>query len=371
MSGLLMLFVGSTDAWSQCSGSSAAFTLQYDTAFNGNGNAIVNLSLPKFDPSLGTLLSVDLSSSVGLQYSYILENPTASSKLFKTRIVRTDEITSTALDPYSVYAANQTPQYTVTLAAGQSLPVGPGFMRYSLANTVNDARLVNFMGAGTVDLAYETGTSASVTATLPWQLNFSSVIDTTHLRLTYNYCSTTLLASNLNVFTATVFKGKVVLNWKQANPETGRVYTVQFSNDGRQYIDLARIQEEPAGDYQYTWLNTQNSGKVFFRIAETNPDHATYYSATRSLQLNGNESNIKLYPTICTNSTLHAELPYNADWQVVFFAADGRKFTEKLPVNMTAAKLTIAPEMTNGLYTVELSNTKTSEKLVTRILLRR
>jgi hypothetical protein len=366
-----MLFVGGSNAWSQCSGSSAAFTLQYDTVFNGNGNTIVSLSLPKFDPSVGTLLSVDITSSVGLQYSYILENPTATSKLFRTRIVRTDEITSTALDPYSVYAANQTPQYTVTLTPGQSLPVGPGFMRYNLANTVNDARMVNFMGAGTVDLAYETGTSASVTATLPWQLNFSSVIDTTHLRLTYNYCSTTLLASNLNVFTATPFKGKVVLNWKQTNPESGRIYKVQFSNDGRQYIDLASIEERSSGDYQYTWLNTQNSGKVFFRIAETNPDHSTYYSATRSLQLGAGESNIKIYPTICTNSTLNAELPYNADWQVLFIAADGRKFTEKLPLNMTNAKVNIASGMTNGLYTVELTNTKTSEKLITRILLRR
>lgn len=371
LTGLLLLFAGSSNAWSQCSGSSAAFTLSYDTVLYGNGNSSRLFSFPKFDPSVGTLLSVDITSGVGLQYSYTLENQTTQTKTFKTRIVRTDDVYSTALDPSSVSAVNQTPQVSMILAAGQQVNYGPGFMAYSMGTNVNDSRLVNFMGAGTIDFDYENSTSASVQGPLPWQLNFSSVIDTTHFVLVYNYCSTTLLASNINVFTATGFKGKVVLNWKQANPETGRVYKVQYSSNGQQFTDLARVEEQPDGEYQYTWLSSQNAGKVFFRIAEINPDHSTFYSATRTLQLDSKEANIKIYPTICTTSTLNAELPYNADWQVVFFAADGRKFTEKLPLNMTNAKMTIAPGMTNGLYTVELSNTKTAEKLVTRILLRR
>jgi hypothetical protein len=369
---LLAVAIAPVDIVAQCSAGSTAFSMRYDTTVTGNGNSSRNFTMPKFDPSLGTLISVDLKSVVGLEYSYDLENQTAQTRPFKTKIVRTDDVYSTALDPSSINAVNQTPYVTTTIASHHQVSIGPSKMGYIVTNTVNDGRLVNFMGAGTVDFDYETGTSASVQGPLPWQLNFTSVKDTTNFSITYNYCSTSLLSAGLLYFSATPLKGKVALTWRQSVPEANRLYNLQMSTDGLQYSTLAAIKEDNSGNYNYTYLNNV-SGKLYFRVQQVDASGSMKYSNTRIVapEQQDNTARVRIYPTVYTGGSLLVSLPYNADWQISFYAADGRKITEQLPSNIYSAQLVLPSTLNNGVYTAEVINTKTRQKMVTRLIIQR
>lgn len=356
----------------QCSGGATAFTLTFDTVAVGNGNSSQTFSLPKFNPALGTLISVDIMSVVGLQYSYDLENQTSQAKLFKTKIVRTDDIYSTSLDPSSINAVNQTPSVNTTIPAHQQISYGPTKMNYTVTNTVNDGRLVNFMGAGTVDFDYETGTSASVQGPLPWQLNFTSVTDTTRFSVTYNYCTTSLLSAGLLYFSANALKGKVVLNWKQSAVESNRLYNVQVSTDGQRFSTLASIRENNQGDYNYVYLSNA-SAKLYFRIQEVDAAGDMKYSNTRTIvpELQNSTAAVRIYPTVYTGGSLQVSFPYKADWQISFYAADGRKTTQQLPADLYSTQLVLPATLSNGVYTTEVVNIKTQQKLVTRLVVQR
>ncbi len=356
----------------QCSGGATAFSLTYDTIATGNGNSSRSFSLPKFNPALGTLISIDIKSMVGLQYSYDLENQTSSTRLFKTKIVRTDDIYSTAIDPSSINEVNQTPFVSTMIGAHQQVSFGPTKMNYTINNLVNDGRMVNFMGAGSVDFDYETGTSASVQGPLPWQLNFTAVSDTTHFSITYNYCTTSLLSAGLLYFSATALKGKVALSWRQSAVEANRLYNVQISTDGQRYSTLASINEDNGGNYNYVYLNNA-SRKLYFRIQEVNVSGDFRYSNTRVIEpeQQSNPANLRIYPTVYTGGNLQVSFPFKADWQISFYAADGRKTTQQLPANLYSTQLVLPATLSNGVYTAEVINTKTQQKLVTRLVVQR
>lgn len=356
----------------QCSGGATAFTLRYDTVATGNGNSSQHFSLPKFNPALGTLISVDIASVVSLEYSYDLENQTSQTKLFKTKIVRTDDIYSTALDPSAINAVNQTPSVNTNIAAHQQISYGPTRMNYTVTNTVNDGRLVNFMGAGTVNFDYETGTSASVQGPLPWQLNFTAVTDTTRFSVTYNYCSTSLLSSGLLYFSATALKGKVALNWRQSSIDANRLYNVQVSTDGQRFNSLASIKENNLGNYEYVYLGNAAATR-YFRIQEVNVSGEPKYSNTRIItpEQQDDAAAVRIYPTVYTGGNLQVSFPYKADWQISFYAADGRKTTQQLPANLYRTQLVLPATLSNGVYTAEVMNTKNQQKLVTRLVVQR
>lgn len=368
---LIVMTIGfPVSLFSQCPGSTTPLTVVYDTTVIGTGNDYNTLSFPKFNPALGTLLSADLKSVVSLKYSYDLENQTASNQVFKTRIVRTDIISGAALDPSPISAVNQTPYSPYLILSHQQLHYGPANMGYTVNNSINDGRLVNFMGAGMVDLDYETGTSAAVQGPLPWQLNFTSVTDTTRFSITYRYCVTTLLSADLLFFSASPLNdNKVSLTWRQANVEASRVYNVQLSTDGRNFTDIAAVKENNSGSYNYTWLNN-NGGRLYFRIEQKNAAGGLKYSNVRIIESN-QKPVVKVYPSLYTGGNLHIGFPAKGTWQVNFYAAEGRKITSATEKDVHNTDLILPPVLSNGFYTVEVINMQTQQRQLNRIVVQR
>src|SRR6266700_4289670 len=104
---IMVTVILSTPANAQCGGS--LNTMFYDTIVTGSGNDYHNLSFPKFDPTLGTLVSVSFSTQVTLKYSFQLENKEAFNiNNYKVRVVREDDISSNALQTPIVYTNQQT-----------------------------------------------------------------------------------------------------------------------------------------------------------------------------------------------------------------------------------------------------------------------
>jgi len=358
-------------AFSQCAGAAPAQTVTFDTLVTGAGNSSNQFSFPKFNPALGTLLSAELKSVVGLKYSYELENQTALNQIFKTKIIRTDDISSIALDPSAISVVNQTPYAPFLILSHQQLHYGPANMNYILNNSVSDGRLVNFMGAGTVDFDYETGTSASVQGPLPWQLNFTSVLDTTHFSITYRYCVATLLSADLLFFTATPLKDKVSLNWRQAAVEANRLYSIELSTDGQRFTDIASIAENNSGNYTYTYLNNL-SKRLYFRVQQKNVSGEIKYSNIRIIEpVQSAKNTVRVFPSLYTGGNLTISFPDRASWQVNFYSAEGRKIAGSRHEDVFSAQLVLPAFLSNGFYTAEVINIKTQERQIARIVVQR
>lgn len=358
------------EAKSQCPNGVPPQTIVYDSVAYGNGNSSRTFSFPRFNPALGTLISVNVQSFVRLEYSYSLENQTNNDAFFRTRIVRTDDVTSTALQPSSINAVNQTPPYTSYIQSHDVLEYGPAKMNYTIGNLISDGRVANFMGTGSVQFDYETGTSASVQGPLPWQLNFTSVNDTTHMRITYNYCPNASLAAGLYFNANAQTNGKIILYWQQPNELLNRLYNIEMSTDGRTFKSVGSMKSAANGSYTYPYI-AQTKTKHYFRIKQTHQDGRIDYSSVRSVEPEMDAVPlIKVSPTFNVDDNFRMEFNKKSDWQVTLYTYTGQPMYKTKFSDASAATVYLLREHTTGIYIVEAVNLKTGEKATTRILMK-
>jgi hypothetical protein len=362
----------SAPAFSQCGGGTLPLTVQHDTTVTGIGNSSHSFTIPKFDPSFGTLLSADIKSSAALAFSYTLtNNDLINTHTYKTQIVRSDDIFSAALDPFSIDEVHQTPFVFATLAAGQHVNYGPAQLAYSITNSITDNRLINFEGAGSVEFDYEIGTSALTLLSTKYDFNFNSALDTTVFSITYRYCANALLSTDLLFFTAAQkSKNTALLSWRQAVVQQGRIYGVQMSTDGITFSQLATLEENTGGAYEYIYLNN-SAKKVFFRIQEKNPSGEIRYSNIRLVEFNSEPKSASVFPTLYNGGNLRINFPEHGDWQVAIYAADGRKVTESRQENASGASFPLPAQLPNGCYLVEALNRQSQQRQMTRIIIQR
>jgi len=369
--GILLSIIFPLHLFSQCANGAPASTITFDTTVISNGSSSRTFSFPKFDPAIGTLLSADLKSVVKTSYSYTLQNQDISNHSYKVKILWSDDVNSTALDPSSISVTHSTAfKNTPILAPGQIFSYGPDNLNYTITNSITDARLVNFMGAGSVDFDYDAGSSANVVGTPPFGLNFSTAIDTTVFSVTYQYCATSLLSSNLLFFTATPSKGRVLLNWRQMNIENGRSYNVQVSTDGRVFKNIASLGENNIGAYAYTYLNNE-SGRVYFRIEQKNVSGEIKYSNIRITDPEQAANKVHIYPTLYTGGNLQVDFPYKADWQINIYSAEGKRMAQNRETDAYNTQISLPAMLSNGTYTAEVVDIHTQQKQFTRIVVRR
>ena len=371
---ILILVLGFADpVFSQCAGATLPLIVRYDTTVTGIGNSSHSFTIPKFDPSLGTLLSADIQSSAALGFSYTLtNNDVVNSHTYKTQIVRSDDIFSTALDPSSVNEVHQTPFVFATLAAGQHVDYGPAMLTYTVTNSVTDNRLINFEGTGSVEFDYEIGTSALTLLSTKYDFNFNSALDTTVFSITYRYCSNVLLNADLLFFTASPKSNNTaLLSWRQAIVQEGRSYDLQASTDGITFSHLSTLSENATGVYDYTYVNDA-AKKVFFRVQEKNRSGEIKYSNVRLVEFNNDKKpSPTVFPSLYTGGMLKIIFPEQNDWQIVIYTADGRRVLESQQKNSINALFSLPAYIANGFYLVEVVNKHSQQRQMNRIIIQR
>ena len=145
-----LLLVCTQAGFSQCPAGYALQSIRHDALAVGNGNGTYSFNFPQFNPALGTLIGAEIIDSVRSKYTFSLFHPTYTG-FFQTRIIRTDEITGPAISPPgSVLTTDMDPKYNLFVPANTTVTRGPVAHNYVRKYMVNDGRLSNFMGGGTV-----------------------------------------------------------------------------------------------------------------------------------------------------------------------------------------------------------------------------
>jgi Secretion system C-terminal sorting domain len=355
----------------QCPGSLAPVTLTFDTIGRGTGNDSYSFALPKFDPSLGMLTAVTISSNVKVNYVYSIGNTRSASALYKTRILRTDDITSTALDPSSISQATQTPLLNTTVAGNTTVQVGPLIMSYTVSQVVNNGTVVNFMGAGTVDFTYDNTSYVAFSGPSGSNVDFTQLIDTLLFRVAYTFCPSSALALNLFSFTAVKKNNDAVqLGWQQLHEEKNRTYTVQESTDGKEFKNITEVPANATGMYSYIYPYTPAfSKKLFFRIIQKDNQSASY-SAIRVIDCSDKNisSGMHIFPS---NPTDKMVIVFNKqdNRKITLYTIAGQPIQTNTYTNAATVRIIMPSNLQKGIYIVEAVNMHTQEREVSKILI--
>jgi len=377
---LLLLLLAVYGANAQCS--NQLNTITYDTAVNGTGNATYTFSFPKFNPALGTLTQVDFNSKVTLIYSFQLENDdNITINNYRSRISRDDEVSSTALQTpltnsyqktYGNYSLSQSDgiPYSGTDYTAQ----GPLYVmnQNSTNNTVFNT--ADFMGTGQVDFDYNTTTYSTVLGNTKYSYH-GTAQDLVNLKITYTYCPTMVLASDITFFTVNkVNNGIIDINWITQNEKPNRNYELQKSTDGRSYRSVAEFVAKTGttqtGSYSYSYQiqSADNSKTLLFRLKQVD-DGTARYSAVHAVKLTAPANNQPvLYPNpVKGTASLLLSNTKRSNWEIEVYSLNGQLVKRYTFNNALVAKLNTGNELRKGVYMMNCINKTSKERYIQRM----
>jgi type IX secretion system substrate protein len=355
----------------------------YSVVLTGTGNNVWGFSIPQFNPSIGTLVAVDIKSAVSVNYSFNLENNDDVAVAYTAVIERDDFIQSAALHTpvYKSVIQNFGPY---TLAASDGIPgSGPDYIsqgpiaflnNYIINDSITDA-VAGFFGLGSASFSYIPSTYVFANGGADYSLS-GTAADTMKITLTYYYCTTNILSSDITSFSVTKEPGALAqLDWVTENEIAGRTYEIEESNDGKNFNDIASstsvVNGNSSSNYRYDYaLAPGTSGKLYFRLKEINADGYVKYSEIRNIEIDNNKE-IYLYPNPADNFiNIVFNEPATEGWQVDIFAADGRLVQRNQILKTGIARIDFLHRLAKGVYIMRANDTRTKKMYTQSFIVR-
>lgn len=355
----------------------------YDSIFYGTGNSFYNFNFPKFDPLLGTLVGVEFQTVVTVKYGFTIENFEAGPTNYRVRLYRDDEFSSPSL---------QTPLLTTTLknfgpfllGGNDRIPSsGPDYREFGPLIIMDKDTIVktafntaDYLGEGRVDIEYSTFTYSTTMGSVN-NHKIESAFDTMQVSISYIYCSTSLLPADFRSFTAVKKQGLIALNWQVENDETGRRYEIEVSRDGKNFATYRNLPSRPGnnevGNYLSDYeLQSGESGKLLFRIKQTDVDGSVKYSALRIVDIGDSViPRLKVFPNPAAETVnILFSNHVRGEWDVEIFAMDGKlidrfRFNQKL-----SATIQLGQKYRKGIYIIRARNKAGGESFSERLVVR-
>lgn len=173
-----------------------------------------------------------------------------------------------------------------------------------------------------------------------WSVTYNSLYST-------NCFGTSLPIKFLNVFASNTNNGNKI-NWSVLNNENASYYTIQQSNNGNDFSNIANIASSNLPSYNYLVQNTTFK-KVYYRIVATEKDGTKSFSEIISLN-NSQKSLINVYPNPVKD---YVYIDGNNVQQISIKNLAGKVFVQQTNLNTTHSKLDIA-FLPQGIYFVEI-----------------
>ncbi|HKP31742.1 MAG TPA: choice-of-anchor E domain-containing protein [Chitinophagaceae bacterium] len=380
---IVSCFAAVKESKAQCSCSNATqpdsivynYTLSATSAFN------TPISFPKFDPGVGTLTCVTLTSSVTAVSNLSIRNldsaqqdyafmytqaigfsgPGGLSTLNSTNLF----YGPTTLDPYN--------------SGVDSVHYGPDtpFKNHGLSRTITNT--AGYLGTGNVTISF---TNTGSTLLLQGSNNYQSTVSTFawgEFRLVYYWCAAGSLPLNIKNFIATKKDDHVMLQWLSLNELPNTRFEILVSTDGRSFGQTngsatRKSNSDESASYEYRYQpNAGYSGKVFFRLKQIDPNGKTYYSNVKVVDLSGmSDQTISIYPNpIVKNMTVGFASAQTGTLKVEVVNGIGQAVYSRVEnvTNQSKIDIRLAQNVQPGTYYLRIQNLKTNEKLVQKIFL--
>ncbi|MEO8582884.1 MAG: choice-of-anchor E domain-containing protein, partial [Flavitalea sp.] len=348
---LLLYLPGTSAAQCLCSNGAPALTEQHaiSTTFSSNNTTI--LTIPKFAPSVGTLVCVNAKVYLTSTLRMKLENDETFPIDYLVKYVRTDTFSGPGIVPNVTGSKNKS-YGPYSLGASDGFPfggpdyaaIGPDTIYNKKLYETTTSAVTNYLGTGTVDFSYKSVVNTYAIGSDLYTLAVSSINKLDFL-VTYSYCNTLILPLNLRNFQA-VMQGKqdVYLTWTTQNENKSNDYEIEVSDNATQFKKIGTTPIKPSdgatAEYNFKYHPDQPvNGKLYFRIKQTN-GKATNYSEVRIVNF-GTDAfpGLRIYPNPAVqNINMQFDEPVSGEFEVELSNQVGQVvYTKSVRLNNSSA----------------------------------
>ncbi|HEV2483415.1 MAG TPA: T9SS type A sorting domain-containing protein [Puia sp.] len=358
----------------------------YTQTYTSNGGSTYTMTVPQYDPPTGySLTAAVYSSAVTTSASLGLQNTTHQEQDFTPDISRSDLVKLNGVSTTGKNLDYGNYNFTDLSAAGSpgdNISYGPDLLFNSVPSVydsvINAATLAaRYQGTGSNTLSYSTtffinDVPIGVTPT-------PAISDQVAFSFTYYICSPAVLSSDLLNFTATKQNAlHTLLKWSVVNESPGRVYTVEVSPGGSDFVDIGSVPSLTQGssaDYSYTYSNQPGAtGKLYFRIKQVDVGGSTTFSNICVVDL-GDSANaaFTIFPNPSVSGNfISLSLPGDSrSWQVEIFSAEGNLVQKNVFTDLSLVTVNFNSPMAAGAYFVRAVNPLSGDVHTGSFLVRR
>jgi Secretion system C-terminal sorting domain len=377
----LLLSPGTTIAQCSCPSGDPIDSVVHTTTVTGVSDPNIVVSLPKFDPTTGTLSCVRLKTTM----TTILEMDLYNREPFDVPdyFMNYNRITSISGPSGGGIVATQTwnkdyGYYALTANPGPSIDstvhIGPETVFNNLTITRTTTNVVPYQGTGTVNFTYiNSGSATMLQGSNNFRLDVQANTDVT-FRLSYYWCPNVVLAAGMKNFSVVRNNRQVSLKWTTENEKISNRYTIEYSRNGSNFTTLDTRNAMAVGTAKYDYLFTPPAGEngtVFFRIRQTNAQGKEFISTVKAVSFTENGViNTTLYPNPARKQVMvQFESPQSGNLEVDLVNTLGQimehnKFTVSKASNL---QVNFSRNHMHGAYWLKVKNQKTGEQSVTRL----
>lgn len=368
-----------------CTGGVAATPVDYYTSFTPTNASSTTVHFPQFNPAIGTLACLKLRDSISGVSTTHVENTGPDSTQFEFLLTVSNNIKGPAggginiVQPFSmIYGPDSLAPLGVP---GDTITYGPDTIFNNATGSGTSTSTAPYLGLGNVAFTY---TISGGVNSLEGGLNYIAGPTTVYwgeFHLTYYWCPAGALSVAIQDFTAVPDPAGVLLQWLANNQEPNTTYEIQISTNGTNFSTLGEAESAAASTgsaskylYQYN-LDQAPSGKLWFRIQETDGTGQMSYSQVVVIDPTGDKTNdisYRTYPNPATNSLLF-QFNNNQTGRFVLQLVN----TAGQIVRETAATLTgtnqirmdLSPQPPKGLYFLRASDLSHDRSYTTKVFI--
>jgi hypothetical protein len=311
-----------------CSDGSPAQVQQYTLSTNFSSNSTTIFKVPQFDATVGTLVCVNAKVYLTSILRMRLENDEAFSIDYTVKYQRKDTFTGPGVVPDVVGSKNKNyGPYSLDGSDGDPF-AGPDFVSIG-PDTIYNLKLyeattsdvVPYLGTDSIDFTYKSAVSTFAIGSDVYALAVTST-NRVDFEVSYNYCSTAVLAMNIKGFGASLAENDVSVKWTTQNELKNNNYEIEVSENGATFYSIGSkkptVADGATAEYDYKYhFNKPLAGKLYVRIKQV-AGKITRYSETKALFAGSNAiPALNIYPNpVVRNINLQFDEPLSGDYSI-------------------------------------------------------
>jgi hypothetical protein len=376
-----------TYAQCNCSLTLAATPVSFYASFPSTNANSTTISLPKFDPSIGTLSCLSFNDTVSGITTTPVKNIGSTTTIFKFLLTVADDLEGPAGGNISItnsYAKSYGPDTLTAIGTPHdTVTHGPdAIINNEIGFASTNTGLAPYLGSGNVDFTYSLSGGL---VSLKGGLNYTDSIKTNYwgaFKITYYWCPLVTLSTTITNFTAAPVNGNVLLQWLANNQQPNTQYEIQISKDGKSYYPVGQAEGDASSTgasakYQYQFHpDPAYVGKLYFRVEETDPSGKVSFSEVVIVDPNGAGNNsVFSYQTFPNPATNSLQVLFNSNQTghfLVELVTVSGQIVQKRAVTLTGSnqiRLDLNPQPVKGMYFLRTTDLTHEHSYVSKVFI--
>ncbi|HTE27597.1 choice-of-anchor E domain-containing protein [Flavitalea sp.] len=344
--------------------------------------ASATIIFPKFNPTIGTLTCVQFSDTISLVSTTHVTNTASFPVTFKFLMSATNEYTGPGFSVNETATRVYGPTTLGRHDSADKAVYGPDTLFENSSHQSNTSDVTGYFG-GTGDVSFDYTVNGGLLTTQGGMNADYQIISRYwgNFGLTYYWCPTIVMSTNIKNFTAVKSNKNVNLTWIVGNNLTSNTYEIQVSKNGREFFGTGSTQTSSASSgasakyaYQYN-PNQAVTGQLYFRIKQTDANGKISYSTVKALNMDHNTaSTFSAYPNPVVNKvSLQFDANLDGDFNIDVTNQVGQVVISR-PMrlkNTNLIDLNLGKVNAPGLYYVRVKDASTGQVFTNKILINR